>query len=347
MKIAIGLLAHNEEGGIQRTLHSLLSQTVFDASLRARVGIERIQVACLANGCVDKTSLRIREVFDGLPVDNELSFEVYDIVEPGKSRSWNMFVHSVSDPEARYLILLDADIELGANDLLEKLVRYLECHPDIVVATDRPIKLIKKKEAPSVKEKISLQASDQLETAGSISGQLYCGRAPELRQIWMPLALPVEDGFLAAMIVTRGFTAPESKKRIAQVPDAFHYYEAHEGISGFIRHETRIVVGSVINAWLYRLLWEKGKEGHVGAYIRDQNQRHPGWLDELVGEQISKAKWLVPLHFVVKRLTPLKGQALLTKLKMGPIAVLATIMEFIVCVRANQVLKRSGSVHFW
>lgn len=347
MKIAIGLLAHNEERGIQRTLHSLLGQTVFDVSLRSRLGIESIQVVCLANGCVDQTSLRVREVFDGLPTDHELLFQVYDIAEPGKSRSWNIFVHSVSDPEAKYLILLDADIELGVNDLLESLVRYLECHPDIVVATDRPIKLIKKKKTPSVKDRISLKASDQLETAGSISGQLYCGRASELREIWMPLALPVEDGFLAAMIITSGFTAPESKKRIAQIPDAFHYYEAHEGVSEFIRHETRIVVGGVINSWLYRLLWERGKEGHVGAYIRDQNQQHPGWLDDLVREQISKAKWLVPLHFVVQRLRPLKGQAFVTKLKMSPIAILATLMEIVACVRANQVLKRSGSVHFW
>ena len=347
MKIAVGLLAHNEEEGIQRTLHSLLSQTVFDACVRMRLGIESIQVACLANGCVDKTSLRIREVFGGRPVDNHLSLEVHDIAEPGKSRSWNIFVHSVSDRGAKYLILLDADIELGTNELLEQLVWYLEGHPDIVVATDRPVKLIRKKRVQSVKERVSLQASDQLETAGSISGQLYCGRAYELRKIWMPPALPVEDGFLAAMIATRGFTAAESEKYIAQIPDAFHYYEVHETISEFLRHETRIVVGGVINSWLYRLLWERGKEGHVGAYIRDQNEQYPGWLDDLVREQVSKARWLVPLHFVIKRLAPLKGQPFVTKLKMSPVAILATLMEIVVCVRANRVLKRSRSVHFW
>ena len=74
----------------------------------------------------------------------------------------------------------------------------------------------------------------------------------------MPLALPVEDGFLAAMISTDGFTIFRRPGSIVQVSSALHYYDDHNGISEFLRHESRIIVGSVINAWLFRVLWEKG-----------------------------------------------------------------------------------------
>jgi glycosyltransferase involved in cell wall biosynthesis len=347
MNISIGILAHNEEMRIRATMVSLFEQTIFESSSYLRLGIENIQVACLANGCNDRTSTIAREVFDGLPT-GRFALQVVDIIEAGKSRSWNIFVHSISDPSAKYLVLQDADIEFGANDVLEKLIVHLEGNSEVMVATDKPIKMTEKKNSFSLQERISLSASDQIETAGSISGQLYCGRSLELRRHWMPLTLPVEDGFLAAMIATDGFTRSPPRKAIAEVPNVFHYYEVHEGLYGFIRHESRIVVGGVINSWLFSLLWEKGKSGHVGNYIRNQNITNPAWIDDLVMEGAARSGWwLVPMHFVFKRLAPLRHQTFLTKLKMAPIAIISTAMEIVVCLQANRVLRRSGSAHFW
>lgn len=346
MKIAIGILAHNEEQRIEGTIASLLKQTIFDLDFRERAGVDCIQVACVANGCIDKTSERVKALFDRQSLDKEVSLEVHEVVEAGKSRSWNLFVHSVSDASAKFLILVDADIEFGTDDVLEKLIRHFEANPNVLLTTDKPIKLIQKRRQ-SVQGKLSLMASDQRETAGSLSGQLYCGRSSELRKIWMPLSLPVEDGFLAAMIVTNGFTEPARSEKIAEVSDAYHYYDSHETISEFFRHESRIIVGSTINSWLFSLLWSKGQEGHVGSFIRDQNLQRPAWLDELAEEQAANKKWVVPVRFLFKRMRPLKNKAIPGAIKIMPIALLSTLAEIIACVQANQILRRSGSARFW
>jgi len=347
MNVSVGILAHNEEQGIGATLRGLLGQSIFELGCREQLGIDRIQVACVPNGCMDETSIRVREIFAPLTSDDRLRFEVHDLAVPGKSRSWNEFVHSISDPATDYLVLMDADIELGAVDVIEKLIRRLESDAVALVATDRPLKTTKLKQERSLRENVSLNASAQIDTSGAISGQLYCARSAELRRIWMPLALPVEDGFLAAMISTDGFTVPGRRGSIVQVSDAFHYYDDHGTLADFIRHESRIIMGSVINAWLFRLLWNAGKNGHVGVYIRDQNLLNPAWLDDLVKDEAARLWWSIPADFVFKRMAPLSNQPVLTKLKRAPVAIVATFLEIAACMRANRLLRQSNSTRFW
>jgi glycosyltransferase involved in cell wall biosynthesis len=347
MEIAIGLLAHNEERRIGKTLRSLFRQTVFRRDCRERLGVTRIQVACVPNGCSDGTAAEMRNLAIGLGRDDAISFECHELPEPGKSRAWNAFVHSISAADVRYLLLVDADIEFGSSDVLEQIVAYMEANPEVVVGTDRPIKLTANKPCPSVQEKLSLAASNQVDTEGKISGQLYCGRSKSLRRIWMPVNLPVEDGFLAAMIVTDGFTRRGVPGAIVQVPEVFHYYEVHKTVSQFIRHETRIVVGSTINSLLFGLLWEEGKSGHVGAFIRRSNEQDAGWLEQLVKARTSKTRWLIPRDFVLKRLRNLKGKRWSSTLAMLPIAFGATVLQALVCVRANSILRREGSTRLW
>lgn len=347
MNVSIGILAHNEEQGIGATLRGLAGQSLFQPQCRERLGVDRIQVACIPNGCTDGTALRAGEIFAALTPDDSVRFEVRDLAMPGKSRSWNEFVHSISDPAADYLVLMDADIEFGATDVIEKLIRRLESDAVALVATDRPMKRGKPRQERSLQENVSRQASAQIDTSGAISGQLYCARSSELRRIWMPLALPVEDGFLAAMISTDGFTVPGRPGSIVQVPDAFHYYDDHGGLADFIRHESRIIVGSVINAWLFRSLWRAGRNGHVGVHIRDRNLHDPAWLDDLVKVEAARFRWSVPLDFLFKRMAPLSNQPLLTKLKRAPVAMIATLLEIVACVKANHLLRQSNSTRFW
>jgi cellulose synthase/poly-beta-1,6-N-acetylglucosamine synthase-like glycosyltransferase len=63
---------------------------------------------CLANGCTDRTPEVAREFAANLA--EHVSFRVVELPEPGKSRTWNRFVHELSDPNTDYLILMDADI---------------------------------------------------------------------------------------------------------------------------------------------------------------------------------------------------------------------------------------------
>jgi hypothetical protein len=164
----------------------------------------------------------------------------------------------------------------------------------------------------------------------------------------MPMALPVEDGFLAAMIYTNGFTVEKRSGVIIEVPDAVHYYDTHEDMRGFLRHEKRIVVGSVINAWIFTLLWSKGSDGHVGRYIEQRNLHDPNWLDELITQEVARrGRWIIPSGFMFKRLRALKGQKPLTFFKRLPIALVSTVLQLIACIQANRTLRVSQSSHFW
>jgi hypothetical protein len=199
-----------------------------------------------------------------------------------------------------------------------------------------------------MKDRASLSASEQSPKDNAISGQLYCARAAELRRIWMPTALPVEDGFLAAMVYTAGFTVEQRPGTISRVVDAVHYYDVHEDITGFLRHERRIVVGSVINAWLFSLLWEMGSQGHVGRFIERKNVTDPTWLDGLISQEVRRqGLWVIPSGFMFKRLHTLRGQPPVTFMKRLPIALVSTILQLIACMLANRTLRRSGASHFW
>ncbi|MBR0725040.1 glycosyltransferase family 2 protein [Bradyrhizobium manausense] len=346
MEIAIGLLAHNEERRIAKTLGSLFHQSIFGTECRQRLGVTGIEVICVPNGCTDQTAAQIGRFADELGQDGETSLKCCEIAEPGKSRAWNAFVHLFSTNTAKYLILVDADIEFGSDEVLERVLLYMEEHPHVVASTDRPVKLVASKSRLSLQDRLSIAASNQVVTDGRLSGQFYCGRADELRRIWMPVSLPVEDGFIAAMILTDGFSTAERSGLIAQVPGVFHYYDTHETIRQFIRHECRIVLGSTINAWLFGVLWERGKSGHVGEFIRRANEDDPNWLEQLVAAR-SKRFWLIPGDFVFKRLRALRGRKWRSKLTMLPLALGATFVQLFVCFRANSLLRNGTGTRFW
>ncbi len=164
----------------------------------------------------------------------------------------------------------------------------------------------------------------------------------------MPPSLPVEDGFLAAMIFTNGFTVQERPGSIVRVRDAVHYYETHVGVLGFLRHERRIIVGSVVNSLLFGLLWKAGRDGHVGRFIEQENVRDPLWLDRFIETEISKRRfWVVPSHFLLKRLTPLRGMPVMVVIKRAPFALVSTALTLLACIQANSTLRSTRANYFW
>ena len=164
----------------------------------------------------------------------------------------------------------------------------------------------------------------------------------------MPTGLPVEDGFLHAMIRTDGFSAEDKDGLVVREDAAVHYFSTHSAISDFLRHEKRLIVGSVINAWLFALLWEKGKRGHVGEFIARENLRDERWLVAYVEECRQKAgPWLVPTACVFSRIRPLRGRRLADVVRHAPLVAGATILQLIACVGANRVLRSSAGVGYW
>jgi len=214
MRLSVGIFAHNEEQNIGATLNSLFEQTLVTDGALNDLDISALEILCVANGCRDGTADVARSYGHGLAP--QVSYRVIDLPEPGKARTWNTYVHDLSDPAADFLILMDADIIFDTQDVLEQLLRRLVADPAAQVATDTPLKLFAGDPSKmSVSDRASLAASEQKSKSGVLCGQLYCARAEALRSIWLPPALPVEDGFLAAMITTSGFTSPDDMSRIA------------------------------------------------------------------------------------------------------------------------------------
>ena len=244
---------------------------------------------------------------------------------------------------------MDADIIFESDDVLEQLLRELCADPRPQVATDTPIKAFTRQtENLSMIDRGSLAASEQKSKIGVLCGQLYCARTEALKCIWLPPALPVEDGFLAAMIVTNGFTGPPDLGRITWVPSARHFFRTHRSIREYLRHEARIIVGSTINSWLFTVLWERGRNGHVGTFVESENRADQNWLSRLVQEKVrAGGAWLIPTHFMLWRLEPLRGQPLSRKLRRAPIALAATALNLMACIRANAILKRENAAAHW
>jgi len=346
MRLSIGIFAHNEERYISATIESLLRQTLLNEPLPNGFTGSSIEIVCLANGCSDATAKVARGYSSAVP--SGIDYRVLDMPEPGKSRTWNAFVHELSDPSADFLILMDADIIFESDDVLEQLVRRLIADPHAYVATDTPVKSISKGSEMSLVDRGSLAASEQKSQIGVLCGQLYCARAEDLRRIWLPPQLPVEDGYLAAMVTTSGFTRPTDLSRIAWVATARHFFRTHRSIGGYLSHEARIIVGSTINSWLFTILWEEGRKGHAGAFVQNQNAVDEDWLSRLIQDKVlSSGPWLIPRHFILWRLEPLRQQPLSRKLRRAPVAIAATLLNFIACVRANAILKRGNAAAHW
>ncbi len=344
--LSIGILAHNEATVIAGTISSLAGQSIMAADCAAALGIERIEIVVIPNGCSDDTASVAGAALAALPA--HVATSVHIIAEPGKSNAWNAYVHDLASADATLITLMDADIEFATPDVLERLVRELANVPASQVATDRAIKDFRRKKFLTPLDRLSQRVSAQQTGKVGLCGQLYCGRAGALRAIWLPSGLPVEDGFIAAMLVTNGFTRQPDNSAIAQVADASHFFEPVTDVVGFVRHEARIIVGSVINAWLFALLWEAGENGHTGAFIRDLNSDNPRWVEGICARaKAERGHWLVPATFISWRFEPLRQQSVGRMIVRAPVALAATLAALPAVLRANAILRRAGASAHW
>ncbi len=358
MKLSIGILAHNESDLIADSLQSLGQQSLL-TSLGEKHSVEIIVVA---NGCSDNTADLARNTLKqiGFIHQTSLSWRVCEVKEAGKSNAWNLFVHQFSAPDADFFCLMDADIKLHNYQTLAKMIEVLVKNPEYWIALDRPIKDIELKENKSWIDKLSVAVS-QSSNAGQlyICGQLYCGRAEVLRNIWMPAGLPVEDGFLTQMIISENFTVknPTFTKRIVRVSEASHIFEAYTNPLELINHEVRVVVGIVVNIFLTYYLQEKlcaagsfkgSPELTAGMLINQMNRENPFWLNDFVRNSLVQEKWwLIPIPLVFRRYRSLKHHSLQKALLRIPIATLAFIVDLSIFIRANSTLHRKVISNYW
>jgi glycosyltransferase involved in cell wall biosynthesis len=352
VNISIGILAYNEAKSIAQTLASLFQQSIF------QVEQHTIQVVVVPNGCTDATAAiatdTLQKSIEKLS-HSSLQYQICDIKQPGKSNAWNQYIHEYSAPAADYLFLMDADIQFLNPRTLEELVNVLQTHPETWVTVGTPLKDVTLKTHKNLIDRLSIAVSKSARESlhldnPVICGQLYCGRATALRQIWMPIGLPVEDGFLRAVACTEGFTQlTDSPCRIQWVPSATHIFAAYTNLSTLLQHEKRIIMGGVINALLFDYLWNNCRpDQSVGFLICQRNQQDPNWLHHLLQEKLSQQGWwVIPSDFSLRRLQGLRSYSLAKKILRFSLVLLASFADWFVCIQANAALKRGEGIGYW
>jgi len=327
MKIAIGIMAYNEERNIRATIASLAEQTLFE------IPGHDVSVHVVPNGCKDATADRARESLGPFAARHPRAvLEVNEVAEAGKANAWNHFVHGFSPPDAEALFLLDADIQFGERECLARVVEALGENPQAVVAVDLPLKDIAAKAAPSLREQMSISASRlQLAGAPKIAGSLYLARASALRRFWMPLGLIVEDGFVKAMLLTDSFHQPENTGAIIRAAGATHYFEAVTGFQAWFKHERRLVNGTAVNILLFshiRALVAQGK--NPGEVIRANNEANPSWVAEMAKSYRGPLPGAA--EFVSEPLKKLGRLPFSKRIMALPVALLRAALNVAVCI---------------
>ena len=211
LRVDIGVFAHDEAAGIAATLRSLLAQ-----DLIAQSGVQ-VRLLVLANGCRDATAA----VAGGIA-----GVEVADLAQGGKSRTWNRFVHDLSRRDADVLIFADADIELPDAGTLRLLVDGLAQDGGLFALSSQPVKdIVLNPQGLSLTQRLIAASSGGLDDwKTAICGQLYAMPARRARGVHLPIGLPVEDGFLRAMVLTDLLRAPEDLARLGGAMGARHVY---------------------------------------------------------------------------------------------------------------------------
>jgi len=349
MKLSIGILAYNESNSIEVLLRSLCQQSLLNSASQ-----HLVEIVVVPNGCTDNTATVAADVLEKLALEHSQAswtWRVCEVEEAGKSNAWNLFIHQFAAPDADFFCLMDADIQLHEGSTLENMVETLIHNPEYWIALDRPIKDVELKEDKNWIEKLSVAVSKSSnEGQLYICGQLYCGRAEPLREMHLPVGLPVEDGFLTQMVISENFTLsnPTFNKRIVRVQTASHIFEAYTNPLELINHEVRVVVGIVVNGLLTKYLLEQCRDGlTAGTIIAERNREDSRWLDKLKSSSIGKNKWSIPLSLVLRRYRSLRSHSLWKALLRVPIATLAFMVDLSVFVRANSTLHHQAITNYW
>ena len=298
--VDLAVLAHQEEKTVADAIGDLARQSILgDPSIDIRIWL-------LANGCTDRTAENARAAALDQPPGVAERITVLDLPKPGKSRTVGAFIHEISRPEAEMLVFLDADCRLVETDTIALMVEALATRPELQVFTGRPVKDIIYHERPlGLVERLIAAGAEQLtDYRKSIAGGLYCIRAATARRIHLPVGLPVEDGFVRAMVITDFLSEPERMERIDGDPKVFFIYESIRTIPALVRHQTRIVVGSAINTTLYGRLRRLAPTSRQAQDLLREAAQDDDWLAKVLKEELPKAPFgYVPFHFLVKRLT--------------------------------------------
>lgn len=355
MIVSIGMLAWNEEAGIDRAIQSLFQQSAFSA-MADQLPVAEWELIVVPNGCTDATARVATETLARclaqLPVANNLAAKVVELAEAGKSNAWNCYIHELSRKDTSHFVMVDSDIEFGHPDTIFNCIRLLLEKPGCLVAVDKPLKDFARKNRRTWIEDLSLRFSDRtFEGDAGIAGSFYCARAETLRSVWMPRGLSGEDGFLRAMIVTDFFRSEVDPSRVARAGNASHYYEGLNRLSTIFRHELRMVIGTTLNtylAWDFLRFATDPQGPGAGVLIRNCVERDPEWYGKYIQNEIqNRGWWKLPRGMLFRRFANFRKLSFPNNLATLPLALLAFVFDLPVFWIANRHLKKADAVGFW
>lgn len=347
-RLGIGILAHNEAARLPLLFESLFKQSVLETGARRPSAVSSIHIACIPNGCKDDTAAVATRCLAEAAARlqrPDVTWSVDVLAAPGKANAWNHCAHeTLSDCE--YLCFLDADIVFASDDTIASALSMLTADPRLCVVTDRPLK--RTDAAMGWLASLSRYFSKAAPTGPTeICGQFYCARAAVLRSIWLPPGLPVEDGFLRAMVITNEFRQPEDPHRITRAEQASHFFEPKTRPRDLWRHKKRLMIGTTLNHLLFRHLWQHAGTEGAGTLLRDQLQRDPAWLSTYLSEESRRRSWVVPMGHVLRRLTELRAAPFPEAARRAPVALAATALDVLAAISANREIKKNLGLGFW
>lgn len=347
MKIGIGILAYNEADLIGTTLRSLFRQSIFNEPNSDK----EIEIVVVPNGCTDNTAAISTETLEELVKSSthpNLRYWVHEVEQPSKPNAWNLYVHEFSDRAADYLIIMDADIEILDPCTLKSLINTLEQNNDAWVSVDKLVKDVELKQKKSLMDKLSIAVSKVSGAKSAWISQLSCARSARLRNIWLPLGVIVEDGFLWSMIVTDSLTTPEVLDRVVRAESASHVFEAYINIKSLLRHEVRQVMGNSINTFLmHELRANCHQPQDLGLLVKKKNEQDPLWVNKFIQATVAqKGWWVIARYVLLRRFVALQSAPLNKAILLSPVAGIAFLVDLFVCLQANiELHKWSKSSH--
>ncbi len=130
--ITVGIAAYNEEKNIQRTIQNILTQKQDTFELR--------EIIVNSDGSTDATDKNVRSL------RNPRIMLIADGKRKGKAIRVNEIMKKST---TEILVLLDADVEFGSNQVIEKLIAPFATDPEVVITsggqkTHKPRNIVQK-----------------------------------------------------------------------------------------------------------------------------------------------------------------------------------------------------------
>ncbi len=306
-----------------------------------------LRVLVLANGCTDDTVAQASS-FVPTGVKANTRVEVIDLPQGGKSRTWNQFVHELSRPDVDVLVFSDADIGIPEPDSLVRLVQGLLSNPKLYAFNSHPVKdIVYRPQNLSMMDKAIAMGSETLTNwKKAICGSLYAMPVARARALHMPIGLAVEDGFLRAMILTDVLTEVEDFSR-TDGGDVFHLFASERSVMALIRHQTRIVIGSAVNAAAFAALRDLPIEHGRNALAEASGQE--AWLSDVIRSRLPEWPFgWVPQIYLTKRIRFTARQPRnLLRLRNVFVLVMGFAFDLVVYVNAEIKMARGTGAGHW